>query len=88
MTPMPKNDPISIIRYRKKAAKTITDVVGAHAVGDLLDHFLNVKDSQELRLALLAHFARQTRISHELSAAEPYTSASAAFHGAFLAPGA
>ncbi len=28
------------------------------------------------------------RISHELSAAAPYTSASAAFYGAFLAPGA
>ncbi len=64
---MPKNDSISIIRYRKKAAKTITDVVGAHAVGDLLDHFLNVKDSQELRLALLAHFARLKRYFGDLT---------------------
>ena len=35
--------------------------------GDLLDHFLNVKDSQELRLALLAHFARLKRYFGDLT---------------------
>ena|SRR5438552_11593982 len=40
--------------------------------GDLLDHFLNVKDSQELHLALSAHFARLTKyFEHLRASAEP-----------------
>ena len=39
---------------------------------DLLDHFLNVKDSQELHLALRAHFARLSKyFEHLRASAEP-----------------
>jgi hypothetical protein len=39
---------------------------------DLLDHFLNVKDTQELHLALRAHFARLTKyFEHLRASAEP-----------------
>ena len=38
----------------------------ANHFGSLLDHFLNVKDSKELLLALAAHFARLERYFHGL----------------------
>jgi hypothetical protein len=58
--------PDSEIESRKRVALRLPRQ--AKHFSDLLDHFLNVKDSQELHLALRAHFARLTKYFEHLRA--------------------